>query len=56
MGSISIYSTLGCTHMTQEDISIARSVPNMQIISPCDPFELKEAIKFCSENPKDLHI
>ena len=52
MGSGTIYSTLGCTHMTQEDISIARSVPNMQIISPCDPFELKEAIKFCSEKSK----
>ena len=52
MGSGTIYSTLGCTHMTQEDISIARSVPNMQIISPCEPSELKEAIKYCSEKSK----
>ena len=52
MGSGTIYSTLGCTHMTQEDVSIARSVPNMQIISPCEPYELKEAIKFCSKISK----
>ena len=56
MGSGTIYSTLGCTHMTQEDISIARSVPNMQIISPCEPSELKEAIKYCSEKSKKQHI
>ena len=52
MGSGTIYSTLGCTHMTQEDISIARSVPNMQIISPCEPYELKQAIDFCSNSSK----
>ena len=47
MGSGTIYTNLGGTHLTQEDISIARSIPNMNIIAPCDPNELKEAIKYC---------
>lgn len=50
MGAGTIYSSLGGTHMSQEDISIARSIPNMQVISPCDPLELEEAVKFCAKN------
>ena len=30
-GTGTVYSTLGGTHLTQEDISIARSIPNMNI-------------------------
>ena len=59
MGAGTIYSNLGGTHLTQEDISVARSVPNLNIIAPCDPLELKEAIKFCinkSKNPIYLRI
>ncbi len=59
MGAGTIYSTLGGTHLTQEDISIARSIPNMNIIAPCDPSELKEAIHYCctkSKSPVYLRI
>ena len=59
MGAGTIYSTLGGTHLTQEDISIARSIPNMNIIAPCDLSELKEAINFCctkSKSPVYLRI
>ena len=52
MGSGTIYSTLGGTHLTQEDISVARSIPNMNIIAPCDPNELKDAINFCCTKSK----
>lgn len=52
MGAGTVYSTLGGTHLTQEDISIARSLPNMKIIAPCDPLELEESIKFCVKNKK----
>ena len=43
MGAGVIYSTLGGTHHTQEDIAIAGALPNMQIIAPCDPAECTEA-------------
>lgn len=52
MGAGTIYSTLGGTHLTQEDISIARSLPNMKILAPCDPNELEECIKYCVKNKK----
>ena len=34
MGAGTTYANLGGTHISQEDISIARSIPNMQIIAP----------------------
>ena len=52
MGAGTIYSTLGGTHLTQEDISIARSIPNMNIIAPCDPNELVDVVNFCCSKSK----
>ena len=34
MGAGVIYSTLGSTHHTIEDISIASSIPNMRVLAP----------------------
>jgi transketolase len=48
MGAGVIYSTLGGTHHTQEDIAIAGALPNMQIIAPCDPAECTEATAYCA--------
>ena len=52
MGAGTIYSVLGATHLTQEDIAIARAIPNIQILSPCDPLELEKCIEFCAKNSK----
>ena len=52
MGAGTIYNNLGGTHMTQEDISIARSVPNLSVISPADPNELAETVKYCARVSK----
>ena len=54
MGAGVIYSTLGGTHHTQEDIAIAGAIPNMQIIAPCDPAECTEAtalLRHAEEGP-----
>ncbi len=59
MGAGTIYSNLGGTHLTQEDISIAKSIPNMSVIAPCDPMELKHAVNYCcnfSKSPIYLRI
>ena len=59
MGAGTIYSTLGCTHLTQEDIGVLRAVPNINIFSPCDALELEEIIKFCikfSKGPSYVRI
>jgi transketolase len=52
MGSGLIYSTLGGTHHSQEDIAIAGALPNMQIIAPCDPLECTEATRWCATQKK----
>jgi transketolase len=48
MGSGVVYSTLGGTHHTMEDVAVASAIPNMQILSPCDPLETIEATKWCA--------
>ncbi len=49
MGAGIIYSTLGSTHHTMEDISVASSIPNMRVICPSDPKEMKLATKWCAK-------
>ena len=39
-----ILGPLGYTHCCIEDISIMRSIPNVQVLSPADPFESAKSI------------
>jgi transketolase len=48
MGAGVIYSTLGGTHHSQEDVAVAGAIPNMQIVAPCDPVECTEATRWCA--------
>ncbi len=52
MGAGVIYSTLGGTHHTMEDVAIAGAMPNMQIIAPCDPDEVTLATRHCAQQRK----
>ncbi|EMH80512.1 transketolase, alpha subunit [alpha proteobacterium HIMB114] len=52
MGSGTTYANLGGTHTATEDIAVLRSLPNMQILSPCDPEELEECIRYCARKSK----
>lgn len=45
MGTGVAWSTLGATHHTTEDIAMLRSLPNITIITPATPIELKGAVK-----------
>lgn len=57
MGAGIVYSTLGGTHHTQEDIAVAGAIPNMQILTPCDPLETREMTRFCAlENQGPLYL
>ena len=59
MGSGVIYSTLGTTHHTNEDISVLSGVPNLKILAPCDPLEMIHAVNYCgvkSKSPTYLRI
>ena len=57
MGSGIVYSTLGSTHHTQEDVAIAGAIPNMQVLAPCDPAETHEMTRYCAlENQGPLYF
>jgi transketolase len=36
----------GATHMCFQDLAIMRVMPNMQVLSPCDPFELRAVMDY----------
>lgn len=42
------YSTLGATHQALEDVGLACGLPNMQVIAPCDPAEVRAATLWCT--------
>ena len=53
------YSTLGSTHHAQEDVVVARAIPNFHVIAPCDPEETKAAANWCAtqeEGPVYLRL
>jgi transketolase len=53
------YSTLGGTHHAMEDISIAASIPGMQVLVPCDPSETALITQWCAtinEKPTYLRL
>jgi transketolase len=57
MGAGTVYSTLGGTHMTQEDVSVIRCLPNFSILNPCDPLELEECLKYlCTKNNSPCYL
>lgn len=39
----------GGTHMCFQDLAIMRAMPNMQVLSPCDVYELKGMMKYMAE-------
>ena len=39
-----VYAPLGPTHLAIEDIALMRSLPNMTVLSPCDPQNVKDLL------------
>ena len=48
MGAGVIYSTLGGTHHSMEDVAVAGAIPNMTVLAPCDPAEMRQMTKWCA--------
>lgn len=57
-GSSFSYSTFGCTHVPMEDFSIMRTLPNMTVLSPGDPVEVKVLLEqaYKSKGPVYMRI
>ncbi len=52
------YASLGATHHSMEDIAILRTLPNLQILCPGDPIEVRESLKqaYKSETPTYIRL
>ena len=50
------YGTLGPTHHSLVDMAILRALPNMTVVSPCDPIESMLATRAAVEHPGPVYI
>lgn len=50
------YAPQGMTHYSVEDIGIARSLPNLTIISPADPIEAKAASLYALQSEHPVYV
>ena len=55
-GSGLSYASLGATHHSMEDISILRTLPNLQIVCPADKKEVKASIVEALKSNKPTYI
>ncbi len=51
-----VYSTLGTSHQSTEDISATRALPNLNIYSPADRFELSAVMNLALELKSPTYI
>ncbi|MBI4822902.1 MAG: transketolase [Nitrospirae bacterium] len=56
IGSGVTYAPQGLTHYSVEDIGIAQTLPNLIVISPCDPIEAKCAAKYAINADKPVYV
>jgi transketolase len=56
VGSGFTYAPQGITHYSVEDIIIARSLPNLVILSPCDPLEAEKCADFAIKSDRPVYI
>ena len=50
------YSVAGATHNAIEDIGVMSALPNISILAPCDPLELKSAVKVCARHSGPIYL
>ena len=56
IGSGITYAPQGMTHYSIEDIGIARTLPNLEIISPVDPLEAKLAASYSLDCKSPVYV
>lgn len=55
-GAGMVYSALGPTHHSTEDLGSIRSLPNLTILSPASPMEVKKATKAAYEHVGPVYL
>jgi transketolase len=56
IGSGVTYAPQGITHYSVEDIMVARTLPNLAVLSPCDPLEATKCVDFAMKSKKPVYI
>lgn len=56
IGSGVTYAPQGVTHYSVEDIAIAKTLPNLTILSPSDPTEAEKCAQYAIESKKPVYI
>ena len=56
IGSGITYAPAGATHYSIEDITLAKTMPNLNIISPSDPIQVQKAVQYAIESKKPTYI
>lgn len=51
-----VYSTLGTSHQSFEDIACLRAVPHIDIMSPCDAYELTACMSMALEHAGPVYL
>ena len=51
-----VYSHLGTSHQSTEDIACTRTIPNMVVMSPCDRFEMAACMRLAYESSKPVYL
>jgi transketolase len=55
-GGGAVYAPLGPTHVSNDDVAILRSLPNMTIVAPCDAQEMKRLMEKTNDWPGPIYI
>jgi transketolase len=55
-GSGLSYAELGPTHHSCEDIAILRALPNISVICPCDPIEVRCALRAAMQHDGPIYL
>ncbi len=51
-----VYSHLGTSHQSTEDISALRAIPNISILSPCDAIEFKACFEWAVQQKQPVYL
>jgi transketolase len=46
----------GGTHMCFQDLAIMRAMPNMEVYSPCDAYEIREVTRYLAQTPNPAYM
>lgn len=56
IGSGLTYAPQGMTHYSIEDLALCLSLPNLTVLSPCDPVETQAAVTFALDHDLPVYI